>query len=321
MHVSAPNDLRADCTSLPTRLPAYPLTRLGLVLALTLVFMVVEAVGGWLSGSLALIADAGHMLTDAGALGLSLLSAWIALRPASQSKTYGYQRWEILAALINGAALFGIAGWVVFEAIQRIQNPEPIRAGLFLVVAAAGLVVNLVGLWILHGIKDGNLNTRGAYLHVLGDALGSVGALGAAAIIATTGWTTADPIISVVLALLILIGAWRLVRESTDILLESVPGHVSMADVQSRMLGVAGVTGVHDLHVWAVSSGMVAMSGHAIVPHLENHPEVLDRIRAEMSLLGIEHVTIQLEVQHECEEVRAVAGSAGTHHSHHGHKH
>ena len=313
--------MRADCTSLAANRPAAPLPRLTLVLFLTLTFMVVEAVGGWLSGSLALIADAGHMLTDAGALGLSLLSAWIALRPASQSKTYGYQRWEILAALINGAALFGIAGWVVFEAIQRIQNPEPIRAGLFLVVAAAGLVVNLVSLWILHGIKDGNLNTRGAYLHVLGDALGSVGALGAAAIIATTGWTTADPIISVVLALLILVGAWRLVRESTEILLESVPGHVSMADVQSRMLGVAGVTGVHDLHVWAVSSGMVAMSGHAIVPHLENHPEVLDRIRAEMSLLGIEHVTIQLEVQHECEEVRAVAGSAGIHHSHHGHKH
>jgi cobalt-zinc-cadmium efflux system protein len=314
--------MRADCTSLAANRPAAPLPRLTLVLFLTLTFMVVEAVGGWLSGSLALIADAGHMLTDAGALGLSLLSAWIAFRPASQSKTYGYQRWEILAALINGAALFGIAGWVVFEAIQRIQNPEPIRAGLFLVVAAAGLVVNLVSLWILHGIKDGNLNTRGAYLHVLGDALGSVGALGAAAIIATTGWTIADPIVSVVLALLILIGAWRLVRESTEILLESVPGHVSMADVQSRMLGVAGVTGVHDLHVWAVSSGMVAMSGHAIVPHLENHPEVLDRIRAEMSLLGIEHVTIQLEVQHECEEVRAVAaGSSGTHRSYHGHKH
>ena len=131
--------LRADCTSLPPRFPAYPLPRVGAVLALTVAFMFVEAVGGWISGSLALLADAGHMLTDAGALGLTLLSAWIALRPASQSKTYGYQRWEILAALINGAALFGIAGWVVIEAIQRIQHPEPIRAGLFLVVAAGGL--------------------------------------------------------------------------------------------------------------------------------------------------------------------------------------
>ena len=293
-----------------------------LVLCLTVIFMLVEAVGGWLSGSLALIADAGHMLTDAGALGLTVLSAWIALRPANQSKTYGYQRWEILAALINGAALFGVAGWVVIEAVQRIQQPEPIRAGLFLMVAAAGLVVNLVSLFVLHGIKDGNLNTRGAYLHVLGDALGSVGALGAAAIIITTGWTLADPIISIALSLLILVGAWRLLRESTDVLLESVPGHVSMVDVQNCMMNVPGVTAVHDLHVWAVSSGMVAMSGHAIVPDLGSHPEVLERIRAEVCRLGIGHVTIQLEVQHECEEPRPTMSSAAIPaHSHLGHRH
>jgi cobalt-zinc-cadmium efflux system protein len=313
--------MQADCTSLPSRLPAYPLTRLATVLALTLIFMAVEAVGGWLSGSLALLADAGHMLTDAGALALTLLSAWIALRPASQSKTYGYQRWEILAALVNGAALFGIAGWVVVEAIQRIQRPEPIQAGLFLAVAAAGLVVNIVSLFILHGIKDGNLNTRGAYLHVLGDALGSVGALAAAGIIAATGWTLADPIVSIALSLLILIGAWRLLRESTDILLESVPAHVSMAEVQTRMRAVAGVTGVHDLHVWAVSSGMVAMSGHAIVPDLRHHPQVLERIRDEMCGLGIGHVTIQLEVQHECEEPLVATSAATSQHAHAGHRH
>jgi cobalt-zinc-cadmium efflux system protein len=315
-------NLRADCTSLPPRLSAYPLTRLAAVLGLTLTFMIVEAVGGWLSGSLALLADAGHMLTDGGALALSLLSAWIALRPANASKTYGYQRWEILAALINGAALFGIAGWVILEAVQRIHHPHPIRAQLFLVVAAGGLLVNLISLWILHGIRKGSLNTRGAYLHVLGDALGSVGALAAATVIAVTGWILADPIISIALALLILIGAWRLLRESTDILLEGVPGHVSMAEVQRRMLGVTGVTGVHDLHVWTVTSGMVAMSGHAIVPQLGHHPEVLDRIRSEMALLGIGHVTIQLEIQHECEEPRMVAGSAAAAHHHHpGHRH
>jgi cobalt-zinc-cadmium efflux system protein len=283
--------------------------------------MVVEAVGGVLSGSLALLADAGHMLTDAGALGLTLLSAWIAMRPASQRKTYGYQRWEILAALINGAALFGIAGWVVIEAIQRIQHPEPIRAGLFLVVAAGGLLVNLVSLGILHSIRDGSLNTRGAYLHVLGDALGSVGALAAAAIIATTGWTLADPIVSIVLALLILVGAWRLMRESTDILLESVPGHVSMAEVHRRILAVAGVTAVHDLHVWGVTSDLVAMSGHAIVPELGSHPEVLERIRSEMCQLGIGHVTIQLEVQHECEEPRPLTSAPGPQAQHLGHQH
>jgi len=314
--------MRADCTSLSSSRPAAPLSRLGLVLCLTLLFMIVEVVGGWLSGSLALLADAGHMLTDAGALGLTLLSAWIALRPASHSKTYGYQRWEILAALINGAALFGIAGWVVVEAVQRIQHPEPIRAGLFLVVAAGGLLVNLISLGILHGIRDGNLNTRSAYLHVLGDALGSVGAIAAAAIIATTGWTLADPIVSIALALLILVGAWRLVRESTDILLESVPGHVSMAEVHRRILAVSGVTAVHDLHVWGVTSDLIAMSGHAIVPDLGHHPEVLERIRSQMCQLGIGHVTIQLEVQHECEEPRPVATAAAVSpHAHSGHRH
>lgn len=313
--------MRADCVSLASNRPAAPLPRLGVVLALTVAFMFVEAVGGWISGSLALLADAGHMLTDAGALGLTLLSAWIGLRPASHSKTYGYQRWEILAALINGAALFGIAGWVVVEAVQRIQHPEPIRAGLFLIVAAGGLVVNLISLGILHGIRDGNLNTRGAYLHVLGDALGSVGALAAAAIIATTGWMLADPIVSIALALLILVGAWRLMRESTDILLESVPGSVSMAEVHRRILAVSGVTAVHDLHVWGVTSELVAMSGHAIVPDLAHHPQVLEQIRAEMCQLGIGHVTIQLEVQHECEEPLPLAGSSAAQVHHLGHRH
>jgi cobalt-zinc-cadmium efflux system protein len=314
--------MRADCISLQSRSPGASLPRLAVVLGLTLSFTVVEAIGGWLSGSLALLADAGHMLTDAGALGLSLLSAWIALRPANDSKTYGYQRWEILAALINGAALFGIAAWVIVEAFHRIRHPEPIRAELFLIVAAGGLLVNLVSLRILHGVRHGNLNARGAYLHVMGDALGSIGALAAAVVILLTGWTVADPIISIALALFILVGAWRLLRESTDVLLEAVPGHVSMAEVQRRMLGVPGVTAVHDLHVWTVTSGLVAMSGHAIVPDLASHPEVLEGIRVELAQLGIAHVTIQLEVQHECEEPLPVAASAATLHRHHpGHKH
>jgi cobalt-zinc-cadmium efflux system protein len=319
---SASATLRADCTSLQSGRPAAPLPRLAIVLALTVAFMIIEAIGGWLSGSLALLADAGHMLTDAGALGLSLLSAWIALRPANESKTYGYQRWEILAALINGAALFGIAGWVILEAVQRIQHPAPIRTELFLFVAAGGLLVNLISLSILHGMRQGNLNARGAYLHVLGDALGSVAALSAAAIIMLTGWTIADPIASIALALLILIGAWRLLRESTDILLEAVPRHVSVAEVHRQMLGVAGVTAVHDLHVWTVTSGMVAMSGHAIVPELASHPEVLEAIRVELARLGIAHVTIQLEVQHECEEPRPVGSDPSRGRDHHpGHTH
>jgi cobalt-zinc-cadmium efflux system protein len=316
-----PGTRRSDCVELTSSRAAAPLSRLAVVLGLTLVFMLVEAIGGWISGSLALLADAGHMLTDAGALGLSLLSGWIALRPANDNKTYGYQRWEILAALVNGAALFGIAAWVMVEAVQRIQHPQPIQARLFLIVAAAGLLVNLLGLRMLHSLRHGNLNTRGAYLHVLGDALGSAGALLAAGTIWLTGWTLADPLISIVLALLILIGAWRLLRESTDILLEGVPGHVSMAEVQRRVLSVPGVTGVHDLHVWTVTSGLVAMSGHAIVPELASHPEVLEGIRDEMGGLGIAHVTIQLEVQHECEEPRpiGIAPAGAPHHHHLGH--
>ncbi len=307
---------------------SHGLPRLKWVLALTTVFMVVEAVGGWVSGSLALLADAGHMLTDVGALSLSVLTAWIAQRPADDSKTYGYLRWEILAALVNGAALFGIATWVVIEAIQRIQHPQPVRTDLFLLVASAGLIVNLVSLWVLHASRHGSLNVRGAYLHVLGDALGSVGAVGAAAIIALTGWTLADPIVSILLSLLILVGGWRLLRDSSEILLESVPRHVSMAEVQRRMLGVPGVAAVHDLHVWTVTSGMVAMSGHAVVPDLGAHPGVLDGIRSEMSRLGIGHVTIQLEVEHGCEgcdDAREAATAPNWGQAvdtlHHGHRH
>lgn len=304
------------CIHLERRNAAPPMDRLAWVFGLTALFMVVEAVGGWLSGSLALLADAGHMLTDVGAIGLTLVTAWIARRPASLTKTYGYVRWEILAALVNGAVLFGIAALIVAEAVARIREPAPIQGGLFLAVALAGLVVNGVSLMLLHGQHHDHLNTRGAYLHVLGDLLGSVGAVAAAGIVLATGWTLADPIISVVLSLLILVGGWRLVRESVDVLLEAVPGHIALADVEARMRRVPGVTAVHDLHVWTVTSGMVAMSGHALVPDLARHPAVLDGLRAAVAELGIGHVTIQLETCEGClepgrEAVPAHAGHAG----------
>lgn len=316
--------IRADCAHLTPgrRGGELPARRLAWVLGITAAFLVLEAVGGWLSGSLALLADAGHALTDVGALGLALLTAWIARRPASQTKTYGYLRWEILAALLNGAALFGIAAWVVIEAISRLNAPHPIQSGLFMAVAAAGLLLNCVSLFLLHGSHGDNLNARGAYLHVLGDLLGSAGALAAAAVVRFTGWLPADPIISVLLALLILVGAWRLLRESTDVLLEAVPRHVSLAEVQRRILAVPGVRAVHDLHVWTVTSGMVAMSGHAVVPALADHPLVLEGIRAALAGLGIGHVTVQLEVRDECEEMpEAVAPDHGHGHHHHGHTH
>jgi len=293
------------------------------VLVITALFMVIEFVAGWVSGALALVADAGHMLTDVGALGLSLFTAVLVRRPADPRRTYGYLRWEILAALVNGALLFGLAAWVVVEALGRIRHPEPIRTGIFLAVAAVGLVVNLGSLWMLHGVRHGSLNVRGAYLHVLGDALGSVGALGAAVVIRFTGWTVADPIASILLSLLILIGAWRLLRESTDILLEVVPAHISLDTVKGRMLGVEGVRAVHDLHVWTVTSGVVAMSGHAVVPNLTVHPEALAGLRQALAGLGIGHATIQLEVEDECEGVdclEPLAPSADSH-GHHGHGH
>jgi cobalt-zinc-cadmium efflux system protein len=313
--------MSSDCTH---RVPRSFTRRLWVVLVLTAVFMVVEAVGGWISGSLALLADAGHMLTDVGALALALLTAWIAQRPADESKTYGYMRWEILAALVNGAALFGIALWIVVEAIRRLQAPEPVQSGVLMAVAAGGLVVNLIALGVLHGAHRHSLNTRGAYLHILGDLLGSVGALGAGVVIMLTGWTPIDPILSIALSLLILVGAWRLVRESTDILLEAVPRHVSMSEVRDRMLAIPGVDAVHDLHVWTVTSGMVAMSGHAVVPELDDHPRALESIREAVATLGIGHVTIQLELEGGCAdlaETAAGSGHPGHDHGHAGHRH
>ena len=288
--------------------------------------MGVELVAGLVSGALALVADAGHMLTDVGALGLSLFTAVLARRPADPRRTYGYLRWEILAALVNGATLFGLAAWVVVEAVGRIARPHPIETRVFVVVAALGLLVNAIGLWVLHAHRHGSINVRGAYLHIAGDALASVGTLLAAIVVATTGWTIADPLISIVLAFLILGGAWRLVRESTDILLEAVPGHIALDDVKRGMLGVSGVRGVHDLHVWTVTSGVVAMSGHAVVPELAAHPEALVGLKRTLAGLGIGHATIQLEVADECEGTNCLdpipgTGSGDHPHAHHGHGH
>lgn len=304
-------------------------SRLVAVLVLTALFMVVELAAGLVSGALALVADAGHMLTDVAALGLSLFTAMLARRPADPKRTFGYLRWEILAALVNGAALFGLAAWVVVEAVGRLSAPHPIRTGIFLVVAALGLLVNLISLRVLHSTQHGSLNARGAYLHVLGDALGSVGALAAAVIIRVTGWTLADPIVSILLALLILVGAWRLLKESTDILLEAVPAHLSLEEVRGRMLKVSGVRAVHDLHVWTVTSGVVAMSGHAVVPELASHPDALAGLREALAGLGIGHATIQLEVEDECAGVDCLEPVAPTedgtqrdsHGPHPGHRH
>lgn len=305
-----------NCT---TRAPRADLTRLWTVLGLTLVTLVVELVGAWVSGSLALLADAGHLLTDGAAVGLTILTAWLATHPPTSQRTFGHLRWEILGALINGAVLVVASVWIVIEAIERMHAPEAVRGGVLFAVAAGGLVANAVALALLHRDREGGLNLRGAYLHVLADLLGSVGAMAAGAVIYLTGWPLADPIISIGIALLILAGAIRLVRDSTEVLLEHVPRHLSLGDVEARMLGVPGVTAVHDLHVWTVTSGMVALSGHAVVPALGDHPRVLGELQAAVGDAGVAHATIQLEVEGPCPEPERGHDHAGGHH--HGHSH
>jgi cobalt-zinc-cadmium efflux system protein len=270
--------------------------RLTLVLGLTAVFMVVELVGGLLANSLALIADAGHMLSDVGALGLSIFALWFARRPATVEKSYGYLRIEILAALANGVALVVISLAIFWQAYLRFVTPEPVEGGLMLAVAAGGFSVNIVAALLLHGSAGHNLNVRGAYMHVLGDLLGSVGAIAAALIILLTGWLPADPLTSCIVAVLILIGSWRLIRESVDVLLEAVPSHIDLEAVHQAINAIPGVDEVHDLHVWTLASGYLAMSGHALVDDPRLYKDVLEAIHARMhDHFGISHVTFQVE--------------------------
>lgn len=264
-------------------------------LVLTALILVAEGIGGWISNSLALLADAGHVLTDAGALGLSLFVAWLAKQPGSSAKTFGYLRWEILAALINGATLLGISVWIVFEAIMRFRNPEPVMGGTMFAIAVIGLLVNGVTVGLLHGVREGNFNVRGAYLHVLGDLLASVGTVAAALVIRFTGWLHADPLASLITTILIVFGAWRLVRESVDVLLEAAPPHIPLDQVRTKLEAIPGVESTHDLHVWTVTSGMVALSVHAIVRDSSNHQTVLERAHDMLVEMGIQHSTIQLE--------------------------
>lgn len=268
-------------------------------LVITVLILFVEVVGGWWSNSLALLADAGHVLTDAGALGLSLFVAWLAKQPGSRAKTYGYLRWEILAALINGATLLGISLWIVIEAIGRLRHPEAVGGPVMMVAAILGLLVNGVAVGLLHGVREGSLNVRGAYLHVLGDLLASVGTVVAAVVIRYTGWLAADPISSLLTTVLIVLGAWRLVRESVDVLLEAAPAHIPLDTVRKRLEAIPGVESTHDLHVWTVTSGMVALSVHAIVRDSEDHQAVLEQAHDLLLEMGIQHSTIQLE----CEEL------------------
>ena len=280
-------------------------SRLKFVLALTVVYMVAEAIGGFLTNSLALLSDAGHMLADVAALLLAMLALWFASRPVTTSKTYGYYRLEILAALANGVALVVISLLIFYEAFERIKTPkraDEILGFEVIWIAAGGLVVNIISAWLLHSASEENLNVRAAFLHVLGDALGSVGAIAAGVIIWRWGWTIADPIFSIVMSLLIIYSSWHLIHESVNILLEGTPSHINVRAVIAAMQKVDGVTDVHDLHVWTISSGKDALSAHVTVLPGARHRETLDALQERLrNDFNIGHVTIQLEMLDEAD--------------------
>ena len=270
--------------------------RLGLVLVLVLGYLVVEVVAGILTNSLALLADAGHMLTDAVGIGLALLAIWFARRPATPEKSFGYYRVEIFAAIANAIILFGVAAYILYEAMQRFAAPPDVIGPPMLVVATFGLVVNLVSMRLLHAGAQTSLNLRGAYLEVLGDLLGSVAVIVAGLVIIVTGWTPIDPIASVVIAGLILPRTWTLLREAVGVLLEGTPSDVNLTSLRNTIAAVPGVAGVHDLHVWSLTSGINAMSAHAVLAPGASCDDVLRSVQTRVTTdFTIGHATIQVE--------------------------
>ncbi|VBB06460.1 cation efflux protein [Lucifera butyrica] len=270
---------------------------LTIALVITFGIMIAEAVGGWLTNSLALLSDSGHMLSDAGSLALSLLAVWFAAKPPSVHKSYGYHRFEILAALFNGLALFAIAIVIIWEAYSRFMEPPAVDSGPMMVIAFIGLVANLVSAWVLlrQGDVKGNINLRSAYLHMISDALGALGAILAGFFMYQFGWYIADPIISVVVSLMILKGAWSVVRQSVHILMEGTPGKANVAEITAVLAAIAGVVNVHDIHIWTVTSGYEVFSCHILVRKGVSSSEILSRAVPLMEKrFGIRHTTIQV---------------------------
>lgn len=270
--------------------------RLTFVLCLAAGYMLAEAIGGWWSNSLALLADAGHMLSDVVALGLSLLAVWVAGRPANSQRTFGYHRAEILAALANGALLLTVSGGILLEAWHRWSDPPDIDSTTMLVIAVGGLIVNLIMLRALHGGHQHDLNVRGAWLHVLGDTLGSVGVIAAAIALKIGNLTWVDPVASAVICVLIVVSAFHLLKEAVDVLMESAPPTVAVDDVRNCLLSTPGVHDVHCLHVWRIASGRDSMSAHVVVEQDQLGAAQLLRVRAALQEhFAVDHITLQLE--------------------------
>lgn len=270
--------------------------RLLIVLVLVVGFLVVEVIGSLFTNSLALLADAGHMLTDAVGVGLALLAIHFAAKPATASKSYGYYRLEILAAVANAVLLFAVASYIGYEAYQRFAAPPEVLSAPMLGIAAVGLAINLVSMRLLSAGAETSLNLRGAYLEVLGDLLGSVAVLVAGAVILLTGWTPADPIASVAIALMILPRTWNLLREAVDVLLQATPTGVDLDEVRAHLLRGDGIVDAHDLHAWTLTSGMHVVSAHVVIEPTANAAQVLDEVcRCLSDDFDMEHSTIQLE--------------------------
>lgn len=272
--------------------------RLAIVLGLTTLYMVAEVVAGLFTQSLALLADAGHMLTDVAGLALALLAIRFAERPATPERTYGFYRVEILAALTNGVVLIGICFYILYEAYERFLNPPEVRSGPMLVVASGGLLINLVGIFLLKAASEESLNMKGAYFEVLSDMLASVGVIIAAIVMLTTGWYYADPLISVAIGLFILPRTWLLLKDAVGVLLEGTPSDVNLTSLRESIAGVEGVASVHDLHVWSLTSGVNAMSVHAVLADHALHDEVLVAVQKRVTHdFKIAHATVQVECQ------------------------
>lgn len=265
-------------------------------LGLTLTYLIAEVIGAFVTGSLALLADAAHMLTDVGGLGLALLAIRFAARPATPQKTYGYLRAEILSALLNAVVLLVLTIYILFEAYERFANPPDVLSWPMLIVAGIGLAVNLVSMRLLSGGSSASLNVQGAYFEVLSDMLGSLGVIVAALVIMWTGWTLADPIIGALIGLFIVPRTWRLISQAVHILLEGVPPNVDLGLLETALKEIPGVKAVHDLHVWTITSGLDSMSGHIVVTDMRESPRVLRAVRDTMKdKFGLEHVTVQIE--------------------------
>lgn len=298
IHISACEFMK-NTMGTPLSVTARNRRSLWITFGLTFTYLFVEVVGGLLTNSLALLADAAHMLTDVGGLGLALFATWISMKPTTPAKTYGYYRAEILAALANAVVLFLISFYILYEAYRRFQEPPEVASLPMLAVAVVGLAVNSIGIWLLRGAAKESLNMQGAFLEVVSDLLSSVAVLAAGGIMWQTGWWYADPIFSVVIGLFILPRTWKLMGHAVNVLLEATPAHINLAEVERAMLAVEGVDSVHDLHVWTITSGIDAFSAHVVLADrgVGADATIAERLAAILKeRFGIDHSTIQVEV-------------------------